>query len=202
LKVLECPQCGAPAAPSSRNCDFCKAEFFVTSLAYLGGLDSGGVAKYLVYYKQLVSESPQSAEGLIGLGLCYLHLGTYQLAQRCFGQAVELAPDVAPAYYYLALSTIRGRRLMTLTLVEVRGIEEYLNTASQLSDDLPQAQLLLAMVKRDYYERHGMRASPPGAAELMIGVRQQRISKSELDHLRRAVKVGEESQFYDGVAVL
>src|SRR5208283_795201 len=144
MEVSECPQCGATVAPSDRKCAYCKAEFFVTSLAYLGRFDSGGVGKYLKHYKELSRQDPHNTEGSLGLGLCYLQMGTYPLAQKCFEQVIDASPDVSQAYYYYALSNMRGRRLMTLPLNEVRRLEAYLNTAIQLDGEMAQYKLLLA----------------------------------------------------------
>lgn len=196
MEISECPQCGAAATPSDRKCGYCKAEFFVTSLAYLGGFDSGGVGKYLKHYKKLIRSDPHDTEGLLGLGLCYLQMGTYPLAQKCFEQIIEDSPDVSQAYYYYVLANIKGRRLMTLTLNEARRFETYLNTAAQLDDTIPQYKLLLVMLKRDYYETNGMKVPPPSIAEHVAEIEGNQINKNEIEHLKAAVKVGNEEQYY------
>ena len=63
MEISECPQCGAAATPSDRKCGYCKAEFFVTSLAYLGSFDSSGVGKYLKHYKELTRRDPRPTQG-------------------------------------------------------------------------------------------------------------------------------------------
>ena len=88
-------------------------------------------------------------------------MGTYPLATKCFEQVIEASPDISQAYYYFALANIRGRRLMTLSLNEARRLETYLNTATQLDGETPQYKLLLAMLKRDYYETNGMKVPSP-----------------------------------------
>lgn len=201
MEISECPQCGAAAAPSDRKCSYCKAEFFVSSLAYLGSFDSGGVGKYLKHYKELTRHDPNSTEGLLGLGLCYLQMGTYPLATKCFEQVIEASPEVSQAYYYFALANIRGRRLMTLSLNEARRLETFLNTATQLDGETPQYKLLLSMLKRDYYETNGMKVPPPSAAQLLADLEGQQINRSEIDHLRAAVKVGKEEQYYGMLTV-
>lgn len=196
MEITECPQCGAAAAPSERKCSYCKAEFFVNSLAYLGSFDSGGIGKYLKHYKGLISQDPNSTEGLLGLGLCYLQMGTYPLAQKCFEKTIETSPDISQAYYYYSLAVIRGRRLMTLSLNEVRQLETYLNTAIQLNDEISHFKLLLAMFKRDYYETNGMKVPPPSAAELLMSIDGRQINRNELEHLKSSVKVGKDEQYY------
>ncbi len=202
MEVSECPQCGAAATPSDRKCGYCKAEFFVTSLAYLGSFDSSGVGKYLKHYKELSRRDPHDTEGLLGLGLCYLQMGTYPFSQKCFEQIIEASPDVSQAYYYYVLASIKGRRLMTLSLNEARQYENYLNTATQIDAEIPQYKLLLAMLKRDYYETNGMKVPAPSIAEHLAEIEGNQINKNEIEHLKAAVKVGKEEQYYEILRVV
>lgn len=196
METTECPQCGASASPSERKCGYCKAEFFVTSLAYLGSFDSSGIGKYLKHYKELTQDDPRNIEGLLGLGLCYLQMGTFSLAKKSFEQVIEATPDIPQAYYYFALTVIQGRRLMTLSLKEIRQIETYLNTAYQLDSEVPQYKLLLAMVKGDYYEMNGMKILGISARELLQELEGSSILKSELDHLKASIKISNEERYY------
>ena len=191
MEVLECPQCGAPVSPIDRKCKYCKAELYVTDVNYLGNFDISGLNKYVKYYKDIINKDPNNIEGILGLGLCYLQLGNYQLAQNYFEELIKKSPYVSQPYYYSCLSIIRGRRLMILSLNEIRQAETYLNTAIQLDPSIPQYKLLLAMIKRDYYETNGMKVSPPAAEELLAEIKGKQIGKNELKQLRRSVKVSE-----------
>lgn len=202
METCECPLCGASASPSERRCSFCKAEFFITSLAYLGQFDATSINKYLKHFKEVTRNSPQDPEGLLGLGLCYLQMGTYPLAEKCFEQVISSSPDISRSYYYYALASIKGRRLKTLNLSEIRKIELYLMTATQLDGELAECQLLLAMLKRDFYEANGMKVPGIPAAELLQGLQGRSISKDELNHLKTAVKVATEDQFYGLVTAI
>lgn len=199
MEIHECPQCGAAAEPSNRKCSYCKVEFFVTSLAYLGNFDSGGISKYLKHYKELTQRHSMDSEGFLGLGLCYLKMANFQLASKCFEQVINISPEISQAYYYFALANIRRRRLMTLSLNEIRQLETYLNTAIQLNYDVPQYKLLLSMIKRDYYEINGMRFSEPSADKLLSDLRGLIINESELNYLRSVVIVGNENQYYTAI---
>lgn len=195
MQVTECPQCGAPAKPSDKICEYCKAEFFITSLAYLGKFDSGGVNKYLQQYKKMTVADPASAEGFLGLGLCYLQLGMYPLAQKSLEKVIEIAPEMAHAYYYAALARVQGRRLMTMALKDIREIETYLSTAVQLDGDFPVCKLLLAMVKLDYYRMNGMRVAPPLPEDLLGEVAGKEVERKEWERLTQCVRVGDLSPF-------
>lgn len=201
MEVKECPQCGAPAKPSEKKCGYCKAEFFISNIAYLGNFDPTGLGKYLKHYKEITTKEPNSTEGLLGLGLCYLRMGTYPLAQTCFQKIVENSPDIPQGYYYLALVIIKGRRIKTITLNETRQIENYLNLAIQLGGNT-EYKLLLAMVKRDYYEMNGMKDPPPSAQDLMNEIRGSEISKSEYEQIEKAAKVGEPNFFFGNISIV
>lgn len=195
MQVTECPQCGASAKPSDKICEYCKAEFFITSLAYLGKFDSGGVNKYLQQYKKMTVTDPASAEGFLGLGLCYLQLGMYPLAQQNLENVIEMAPEMAHAYYYAALACVQGRRLMTMALKEIREIETYLSTAIQLDGDFPVTKILLAMLKLDYYKANGMRIAPPQPDDLLGAIAGREVNRIEWERLVQCVRVGDFSPF-------
>ncbi len=153
------------------------------------------------HYKDLTRRDPCDAEGLLGLGLCYLQMGTFPLARKYFEKIIDASPDISQAYYYYVLAGISGRRLMTLSLNEARQFVTYLHTAIQLDDEMPQYKLLLAMLKRDYYETNGMRDSSPRAAELLAQIEGCNINRNELENLKAAVKVAKEDQYYELLVV-
>ena len=202
IEVRKCPQCRAPAAPSAEQCEYCHAEFFVKNLAYLEQFDFSGIEKYLKHYKGLVDQDSQNSEGVLGLGLCHLQMGTYPLAQKQFKQIIETSPEVAPAYYYYALANIAGRRLMTLSLSEVRQFEMYLNTAMILDSEVPQYRLLLAMLKRDYYETNGLKVPPPSAEELLSSLYGQTVDKDEIKHLMKSVRVSGQDDYFNELSIV
>ena len=200
--VRKCPQCGAPAPPSARQCEYCEVEFFVKNLAYLEKFDFSGVGKYLKHYKGLVDQDSQNNEGVLGLGLCYLQMGTYPLAQKQFEQIIETSPEGSPAYYYYVLACIAERRVMTLSFSEVRTLETYLNTAVGLDIEVPQYRLLLAMLKRDYYEENGMKVPPPSAEELLSGLYGETVYKDEIKYLIKCVKVATPDAYFSDLSIV
>jgi len=202
MEISECPLCGAAAKPSDKKCNYCKSEFFVTSIAYLGNMDSGSFNKYLKYYKELINKEPNNTEGLLGLGLCYLQMGTYPLAQKCFEQIIEHSPEISQSYYYFTLSFIKGRRLMSISLKEAKLIETYLNTAIQLDDSVPQYKLLLAMLKRDYFEMNGLKVQPPCFSDILNNIQGSEISKKEIERLFDSIKVGSQQLFLSNLVLV
>jgi tetratricopeptide (TPR) repeat protein len=153
------------------------------------------LSKYLQHFKKLTQENPESGEGLLGLGLCYLQSGLFPLAQQCFANAIGVSPELPQPYYYYALSRIAGRHLMTMSLNEIREIEQYLTTAVQLDGDSPIFKLLLACLKGDYYETNGLMVSPPTTDDLLAEISGLSIEKAEMEKLRNSVIIRDDSYF-------
>ena len=95
-----------------------------TSFSILGRSGQEELYRMLNHYKTAIAKNPEDEEAYFALGLCYLQLGLHDLTIKNFQQCVELEPAHADAYYYLALSMIRGRRPKTLSHAEVRIMEE------------------------------------------------------------------------------
>ena len=91
---------------------------------------------------------------------------------------------------------------MTLSLSEVRRLEEYLNTARKFDTETPQYRLLLAMLKRDYYETNGLKVRPPNATELLSGLVGETIDEDEVDYLRRCVRVSNLEDYFKGLSIV
>jgi len=192
LQVEECPQCGAPASPSDKQCRFCKSEFFVTSLSYVGSFDKGAIDKYINYYKGLTKAAPENGEAFFSLGLCYLQLKLFPLAQKNLEKAIELIPEYSDVYYYYALSLIKGRRVKIITSNEIKSIEQYLETAIQLDQNKAKYYYLSAIIKYDFYRMNGLIVPPPDADELIMEAKQKAQEPEEVQRLLDAVILRDE----------
>ena len=197
----ECPQCGATVLLSERRCGYCRAEFFLTDLAYLSNLAPGSVGKYIQYYSKIITSEPENAEALLGLGLCYLQSGIYPLASKAFDKVVTIASDISQGYYYGALCAVKGRRLGSLTLSEIKSVESFVNVAIQLDGSRVEFKLLAAMVKRDYYERNGLRVSGSSCADILSEIGESAIPAPELARLFESVRVGDNEVYLRRIRV-
>lgn len=195
MEIKECPQCGATVSPSAKKCDYCGAEFFITSIAYLSNFDNSGIQKYLKYYKKVTKEKPNDVEGQLGLGLCFLQLNMYPMAQKSFEKVIENSPEIPESYYYSCMSIIAGRRVMTLSLNEIRKIETFLNTSIQLDNTKEHYKLLLSMIKYDYYIVNGMKETIPTYSDLMNSIDFNSINDAEINRLKESVKVSDYGLF-------
>lgn len=188
-KVLTCPQCGAPIKPGVNKCEYCGAEFFVTSLAYLDKFDKKGTNKYINYYRQLLKNNPNNGEANCGMGICYLDLKLYDFAIKYFAKAIEQIPNFSDVYYYYALALFKGRKPKILTLSEIRKIEEYLNTAIQIDDTKAKYYYLLAFVKYDFYMKNGLKVNPPTFKELIDQASNRSCNKIEIDKILQRMPI-------------
>lgn len=196
MEIKECPQCGAPASPSMKCCEYCKAEFFVTSLAYLSSFEETAVKKYLQAYKKMTVSNPDDVEGHMGLALCYLQMGTYPLALKGFQKIVDDFPDVALAYYYESLAIIAGRRIKIMPMNDVKKIEDLLNTAIQVDDSCGIAKILLGALVYDYYELNKMKHGGQSSQELIeMGVNDG-ADDGELKRMLAAIKIAPELESF------
>ena len=196
MEIKECPQCGAPASPSMKCCEYCKAEFFVTSLAYLSSFEETAVKKYLQAYKKMTVSNPDDVDGHMGLALCYLQMGTYPLALKGFQKIVDDFPDVALAYYYESLAIIAGRRIKIMPMNDVKKIEDLLNTAIQVDDSCGIAKILLGALVYDYYELNKMKHGGQSSQELIeMGVNDG-ADDGELKRMLAAIKIAPELESF------
>ncbi len=141
----------------------------------------------------MVKAAPEDGDSQFALGLCYLHLRLFDLAIRHFGRAVELMPESSDVYYYYALAMIRGRRPKTLSLNEVRQIEEYVSSAMQLDGTRAKYNYLAAILKYDYYLANGLRVPDPSAEELLTEASTKDHEGDEVERLLDSVVLRDEA---------
>lgn len=192
MEVTSCPQCGAPSRQSQRTCEYCKAEFVVSSLSMLSRFDRNGVDKYLKHFKARVKSAPDDFESIFSLGLCYLQMKLYPFALEQFQKARELSPESAEVYYYLALAMVKGRRLKTLSHNEVREIESYLSMACQLDDAPAKYYYFAGALKFDYYRANGLRMGEPTDTDLIEEGKMKQQDPGETDLLMNSILVRDE----------
>lgn len=191
VQVETCPQCGAPAKLNINKCEYCDAEFIITSLAHLDKFDKAGINKYINNYKQLLKNDPNNGEYNCAMGICYLDLKLYDLAIKYFAIAIEQIPDNGDAYYYYALALLKGRRPKVLTLKEVQLIESYLGAAMQIDSNKSRYYYLWALIKYDFYIANGLRVNPPTFEELISEGNSKPFEKEEIGKMLQRVPVGD-----------
>ncbi|MBL0386893.1 zinc ribbon domain-containing protein [Tumebacillus sp. ITR2] len=186
LKIVECPQCGAPVRQQRQQCEYCQVALKVQTLSYLDHFDQSSVKKYLQHYKSIHTTFPDVPELNMSIGLCHLNLGLYDMARNHFLKVIEVEPDRSEAYYYVSLSIIKKRKPKNLNLREAKQIERFLEIAIRIT---PTAKFyyLWAILKYEYYYKNGLRVTSPHYDELFAEGHACKKDHSELksllDHL-------------------
>ena len=146
LKILRCKNCTAPLPAGTTTCPKCHAVNLVQSEVNPLQLPSNLTNDYIEFFKQQTDANPKDTNALFGMGLVYMGLKNYELAQRNFKLAVDQSPLDADVYYYFALSLFEGHNPMHLKNTITTRIEEWLHTAT--NRQAKRKYLILQMILR------------------------------------------------------
>ena len=146
LKILRCKNCTAPLPAGTTTCPKCHAVNLVQSEVNPLQLPSNLTNDYIEFFKQQTEANPKDTNALFGMGLVYMGLKNYELAQRNFKLAVDQSPLDADVYYYFALSLFEGHNPMHLKNTITTRIEEWLHTAT--NRQAKRKYLILQMILR------------------------------------------------------
>src|SRR5690606_29273306 len=91
---------------------------------------------------QVSSESEPTYEELMAQGRQSLSARLYPNAKEMFERATQAYPERADGFYYLALSTLQGKRPKLVALSTVKTVEGYLRTAVETDPNHAPAKLL------------------------------------------------------------
>ena len=167
IKTFSCPKCGAPIKLNSNHCDYCGIEYLVSSLSYIKEFNKDTVNKYINYYGEVLRDKPGDCEANLAVGICYLNLGINELALKYITKAVEISPSLSAGYYYRALALLKGGRVETLNLNEIKEVESHINVAIRLDNTKPYYYYFWAIIKYKYYYKNALRIIPPTIEELV-----------------------------------
>jgi tetratricopeptide (TPR) repeat protein len=166
--IFQAERLGMNFSGDEKKIDVNKSKLKETSFSVLGRLETDEIRKIMNNYKTATLNNPEDGDAYYSLALCYLQMKIYDLAIKSFKRSFELMPDFADGYYYYSLSLIRGRRPKTLSLDEVKNIEQHINAAIQLDEKQAKYYLLAAILRFDYYQSNGLTAPAPSYEELLI----------------------------------
>ena len=146
LKILRCKNCTSPLPEGTTTCPKCHAVNLVQSEVNPLHIPMGMTNDYIEYFKQQTDVNPKDTNALFGMGLVYMGLKNYELAQRNFKLAVDQSPLEPDIYYYFALSLFEGHNPMHLSNTVTNRIEEWLHTAT--NRQAKRKYLILQMILR------------------------------------------------------
>lgn len=191
-----CSQCGwafTHEALQRSECKMCGSAILVTSIAYLEKFDTPAVKKYIDQYARVLKVDSDDRDALLALGICYLKLSLFDLADRFLMRMIESHPADSSGYFYRAISLLKGRRPRIVTMSQIREIERLLTTAVELDSSNGRYELVLAAIRYDYYVFNGLRVPLPSPAELEISAAQKYIDHLELRHVFQMICVSNEA---------
>ncbi len=179
-----CSQCGwtfDTEALQNNTCKKCRSAILITSVAYLEKFDRPAIQKYIAQYSEVLKADPENRDGLLSMGLCYLRLGLFDLADKFLSKLMNAHPEEGSGYYYKAICCLKGRRPRTVTLGVVREAEQLILTAMTLEPANARHDVLLAAIRHDYYMLNGLRVPEPTPSELLSGIRGKHLDTREVE---------------------
>ena len=190
LKVLKCKTCFYPLPDGVLKCPKCGTVHKMADDAPINPLmlPPDVTNDYVNYFKQKTEENPKDTNALFGMGLVYMGLRNYELAQRNFKLAVDQMPLEPDVYYYFALSLFEGHNPKHINPKVADRIEEWLHTASNRQQK--RKYLILLMVLRQCaFVSNGLQFKGESPLELMDKIRKIAAEQDDVREIRDHVKI-------------
>lgn len=180
-----------PLPPGTTVCPRCHTAHAVVSEVNPLQLPADMTDNYIQFFRSQTESNPKDTNALFGMGLVYLGLKNYELAQRNFKQAVDLSPLEPDMYYYFALSLFEGHNPKHLKTDVTDRIEEWLRTA--VNRQAKRKYLILQMVLRQgAFVANGLQVHGEQPAELMERIRQMMPEPGEVGEIKAHVRITDE----------
>jgi tetratricopeptide (TPR) repeat protein len=187
-----CSQCGWAfdiAAISANTCKKCSSAILVTSVAYLEKFEKPAIQKYITHYTKALTANPQDAEALLAIGICYMQLGLFDLADKFLQRLIDADPTIAAGYYYRSICLFRGKRPRCVSLTVAREAERLASTAIEFDPANGRNDWLLAAIRHDYYVFNGLTVPQPGPDALLESAGQKHVDQLEIEQAFRLLKM-------------
>ena len=190
LKILRCKNCTAPLPAGTTTCPKCHAVNLVQSEVNPLHLPSNLTNDYIEFFKQQTDANPKDTNALFGMGLVYMGLKNYELAQRNFKLAVDQSPLEPDIYYYFALSLFEGHNPMHLKNTITSRIEEWLHTAT--NRQAKRKYLILQMILRQgAFIANGLQVKGEQPIELFNRIRTMVPEPDEIKEIEEHVQISD-----------
>lgn len=164
-EFYECPGCGARVSPDIKKCEYCDKPVIINSIGAIKTFTPLQLNKYASSYRKQLVADPDDRELNRSMGICYLRLKLYDKANEAFERAVADNFEDADSYFYAAVGRLHGKKAFITTRPDIDKAIEYLNAANMIASN-PVHYLLLAYIKKDYFDRKALNISPSWMEEL------------------------------------
>ena len=148
-----------------KKCEYCGNPVVIHSIGAISTFNPLQLNKYALSYRKQLATSPDDRELNRSMGICYLKLKLYDKANEAFGQAVKDNFEDADSYFYAAVGLLQGKKDFVTPRPCIDKAIEYLNAANMIAPN-PLYSLMLAYIRKDYFDRKGLCISPTWAEEL------------------------------------
>lgn len=190
LKVLTCSVCTRPLKEGQTKCS-CGAENKIAqSDVNPFKLTNEMAQQYIDVFKQRADENPKDTNAMFAMGLFYMSLGNYELAQRNFKMAVDLLPTDPDVYYYYALSLFECKSPNALDHKRAEKIEEWLHTATNIQKKRKHL-ILLMILRQGAYITNGLQVRGEQPAELLSQIQTMMPEPDELSEIEAHVRISD-----------
>lgn len=197
LKVYKCRECTRPLSMASIvngivTCNKCGTENkieqekpqVVNPLTFSKSMAN----EYIDVFKQQTEENPKDTNALYAMGLVYMGLKNYELAQRNFKMAVDQMPHEPDLYYYYALSLFEGHNPKHIDPKVADRIEEWLHTASNRVEKRKYLTLLMVL-RQCAYVSNGLQFKGESPLELMDKIHSMPAEQDDVTEIKEHVKI-------------
>ena len=193
LTINQCQNCGKILAPGVTECGKCHTKHAIQpTVVNPLRFTAAQAADYRAQFQEQAAACPKDSNAQFAMGLTYLGLKNYELADEFLTKAVQLTPSNPDVYYYTALSLFHHRSVMNLSKAEMDRIEEWLNTAVQMQPK--RKYLILQMILRQGMSSMGINVDTDkmSPAELMNQARQTVQEEDEMVEIEQHVLITDE----------
>lgn len=177
--VQTCPVCQATAPLGSAMCPRGHAQR-PSSLGELFGLQTLEISRYLNVYQPRALVATAGADDLMAVALSLLAMRNYDAAIPLLQRAITVNPIHAYGHYALALASLRLRRPFLLGYDEAVQIQTLVSNALAYKPDLAPAAFLLALIKEDFFTKHGYRVNAPSISDCLNMARGGSVERYEV----------------------
>ncbi len=184
-----CPVCERASETDAEQCPHCGCVYQPTRLGQLANLKPVALQAYLRAYQPKVVRPGATKAEKLALALVQLSLGFHQSAEELLKDILRENPTDAYLWYAYACAGLRGEQPWNLIYDRAVELESRLQKALQFDPSNAQVALFLALLKEDYFLRHGFAIEYPSIGECLNIAGSASLTRGELMFLMKLVPV-------------
>lgn len=180
--IQTCPICQATSPMGSPICSNGHA-YRPSRLGELVHLKAAEMSAYLTTYQPRTMVTNVGVPDLLAVALPLLSMRNFDAAIPILQRALAADPIHGYANYALALAELRMQRPFLLHYDEAVQIQTLAANAMAYDPGLATAAFLQALIKEDFFTKHGYRVGEPGVITCLSLGRRSKINHDEISAL-------------------